>query len=75
MNGSATIVSNIVYWIPATLTDDDVRAREDAMTRGEAAITRRRPGEDEGKRARLLLLSTLPGGVDPLPQDMVFRLL
>lgn len=56
-------MDNIVYWIPATVADDDVRDREDTM--GEAATTRRRPGEDEAKRT-LPLLSTLPDA-DRLP--------
>jgi hypothetical protein len=56
-------MDGIVYWMPATAADDDVRDRDDTM--GEAATTRRRLGEDEEKRT-LPLLSTLPV-VDRLP--------
>jgi hypothetical protein len=61
-------MDDAVYWIPATQPDDDVRDRDDVM--GEAATTKRCPGEDEGKRT-LPLLSTLPD-VDRLPLNMLF---
>ena len=68
LNLVARCLDNIVYWTPATLTNDDMRDRDD--TKGEAATTRRCPGEEEGKRT-LPLLSTLPD-VDRLPHIIMF---